>query len=78
MWYFRYGAHFREGAVAEEKGKLFPSSGKKCDIIFPVKWKIVSTCTGNLIPDAGQFMGNPLGLSRSNFGIPIAMQCVAD
>jgi hypothetical protein len=62
----------------QRKGELFPSSGRNCDIIFPAKWKIVSTCTGNLIPDAGQLTGNPVGLSRSTFGIPIARLCAAD
>jgi hypothetical protein len=78
MPYIRSQARCRKQRVAEEKGKLFRSSGEDCDIIFPVKWKVVSTRTGRLIPDAGQFAGNPLGLRRSTFGIPIAMQCVAD
>jgi hypothetical protein len=66
------------GSGCQRKGEWFPSSGENCDIIFPAKWKIVSTCTGNMIPDAGQFAGNPLGLSRSTFGIPIARQYMAD
>jgi hypothetical protein len=78
MRYIRSPAHFREAAVAEEKGKSFHSGGRKCEIIFPIKWKVVSTRAGRMIPVAGQFIGNSLGLGRSIFGIPIAKLCVAD
>jgi hypothetical protein len=58
MPYIRSGERFRKAAVAEEKGKPFRSSGRNCDIIFPVKWKVISTRMGRLIPVAGQFVGN--------------------
>ena len=66
------------GAFAEEKEKLFPFCGKNCSIDFPGKWKRFSTFQGRLVPDGGQIMGNPLGLSRSTFGIPIAKEGVTD
>jgi hypothetical protein len=78
MRYIRSSARFRQAAVVEEKEKSFRSGGRNCDILFPIKWKVVSTCAGRMVPVAGQITGNPLGLSRSIFGIPIAKLCVAD
>jgi hypothetical protein len=78
MRYIRSPAHFRQAAVVEEKEKSFRSRGSNCDILFPIKWKVVSTRAGRMVPVAGQIMGNPPGLSRSIFGIPIAKQGVAD
>ena len=72
------GARFQEGLAAKTKGKSFPSNQRICEIYFPPKWKVVSTLLGRLIPDAGQFMGNPRGLCPSTFGITIAKQYMAD
>jgi hypothetical protein len=66
------------GQLPKIRKSFSPSSGKNCDIDFPGKWKVFSTRTGRLVPDTGQFMGNHLGLSRSTFGIPIAMEGVTD
>jgi hypothetical protein len=65
-------------AAAYEKEKFFPWSGKNCDIDCPEKWKVFSTLPRRLVPYTGLFMGNPLGLSRSTFGIPIAKEGISD
>ena len=58
--------------VSQEKEMFFPLSGKNCDINYPVKWKVFSTCLNIQLPIQGYIMGNPLGFSLSTFGIPIA------
>jgi hypothetical protein len=51
------GRAFEGGVEVEEKEKLSLPAGEKCDIIFPPKWKVVSTRAGRTIPEAGQFTG---------------------
>jgi hypothetical protein len=58
MRHIRFWAHFLKGAVAEEMERFFPSSGKKCDIDFPEKWKRFSTCRERVTPYTEQFIGN--------------------
>jgi hypothetical protein len=41
------------GAVAKEKGKFFPPSGKNCGIDSHGKWKMFSSRPGRLVPDTG-------------------------
>jgi exosortase len=66
------------GKVAEGEERFFSFSWKNCDIDFPGKWKVFSIHAIRLVPYAGQFMANTLGLSGSTFGIPIAKEGVSD
>jgi len=67
-----------EGKVAEGEERFFSFSGKNCDIDFLGKWKVFSIRAIGLVPDTGQFMANPPGLSGSTFGIPIAKGGASD
>jgi len=66
------------GKVAEGEERFFSFRGKDCDIDFPGKWKVFSIRGIRLIPYAGQFMANTLGLGGSTPGIPIAKVDVSD
>jgi hypothetical protein len=67
------GSAFRRKGY-KGKERLFSFGGRNCDIDFPAKWKVFSTHAIRLVPYAGQFKANTLGLSDSNFGIPIAKE----
>jgi hypothetical protein len=60
--------------VAYWKENYFPFKGENCDIFFPGKWKLFSPCGGRALVCPDQFLRNPLGLSDSTFGSPIAKE----
>jgi hypothetical protein len=57
---------------------FFPSYGKKCDIDFPIKWKVFSTLLATTLPYIEHMMGISAGLCFSTFGNEIAKECMTD